>query len=63
MRVRGAASRRRFDARSTGPTVDAADAAEEPTPRDAELLELVGALRGVPEPQPRPGFVADLRSA
>lgn len=30
--------------------------------RDAQLLELVGALRGVPDPQPRPEFVADLRS-
>jgi hypothetical protein len=40
---------------STGETSSAAD------PRDAELLELVGALRGVPEPQPRPEFVADLR--
>lgn len=27
----------------------------------AELLELVGALRSVPEPQARPAFVADLR--
>src|SRR4051794_15558932 len=32
------------------------------TTRDAELLELVGALRAVPDPQPRPEFVADLRS-
>jgi hypothetical protein len=40
---------------STGSTPD-------PTARDAQLLELVGALRGVPEPQPRPEFVADLRS-
>ncbi|MFC7496674.1 MULTISPECIES: DUF5667 domain-containing protein [unclassified Nocardioides] len=30
--------------------------------RDAELLELVGALRSVPDPQPRPEFVADLRA-
>ncbi|GAA4701032.1 DUF5667 domain-containing protein [Nocardioides conyzicola] len=30
-------------------------------PRSAELLELVGALRSVPDPQPRPEFVADLR--
>ena len=30
-------------------------------PRAAELLELVGALRSVPDPQPRPDFVADLR--
>jgi hypothetical protein len=30
-------------------------------PRDAELLALVGALRAVPDPQPRPEFVADLR--
>jgi hypothetical protein len=29
--------------------------------RDAELLELVGALRSVPEAQPRPEFVSDLR--
>jgi len=41
---------------STGETSSAAD------PRDAQLLELVGALRGVPEPQPRPEFVTDLRS-
>ena len=32
------------------------------SPRDIELLELVGALRAVPDPQPRPEFVADLRS-
>lgn len=30
-------------------------------PRAAELLELVGALRSIPDPQPRPEFVADLR--
>jgi hypothetical protein len=30
--------------------------------RDTQLLELVGALRAVPDPQPRPEFVADLRS-
>ena len=30
--------------------------------REAQLLELVGALRSVPDPQPRPEFVADLRS-
>jgi hypothetical protein len=41
---------------STGETSGAGD------PRDAHLLELVGALRGVPDPQPRPEFVADLRS-
>src|SRR3954447_22986640 len=29
--------------------------------RDAELLELVGALRSVPRPAARPEFVADLR--
>lgn len=34
----------------------------EPDPRDAELLELVGALRAVPEAQPRADFTADLRS-
>src|SRR4051794_8024893 len=28
---------------------------------DAELLELVAALRSAPQPQPRPEFVADLR--
>jgi len=33
-----------------------------PDPRDAELLELVGALRAVPEAEPRPEFTADLRS-
>ena len=32
-----------------------------PTAATAELLELVGALRSVPEPQARPEFVADLR--
>jgi len=41
---------------STGEVGDAGSA------RDAELLELVGALRGVPDPEPRPEFVADLRS-
>lgn len=30
-------------------------------PRHEELLELVGALRGLPEVTPRPDFVADLR--
>ncbi|MXG89831.1 DUF5667 domain-containing protein [Nocardioides flavescens] len=30
--------------------------------RTAELLELVGALRSVPRPEPRPEFVADLRA-
>jgi hypothetical protein len=30
--------------------------------RDGDLLELVGALRAVPEAQPRPEFVADLRT-
>jgi hypothetical protein len=30
--------------------------------RTAELLELVGALRAVPRPEPRPEFVADLRA-
>ena len=45
-----------FDARVDGAsTYDAAD------PRDAELLALVGALRAVPEAQPRPEFVATLR--
>ncbi|WP_028643424.1 DUF5667 domain-containing protein [Nocardioides sp. URHA0020] len=34
---------------------------EAPSPRDAELLELVGALRAIPDVQPRPEFVADLR--
>lgn len=33
-----------------------------PDPRDAELLELVGALRAVPEVEPRAEFTADLRS-
>ncbi|KQW46984.1 hypothetical protein ASC77_17505 [Nocardioides sp. Root1257] len=41
---------------STGQTYDAGAA------RDAELLQLVGALRSVPDPQPRPEFVADLRT-
>ncbi|HCB03427.1 MAG TPA: hypothetical protein DEQ43_04095 [Nocardioides bacterium] len=31
-------------------------------PRTSELLELVGGLRSVPTPEPRPEFVADLRS-
>jgi hypothetical protein len=43
---------------STGGTSSARDA----DTRDGQLLELVGALRGVPAPQPRPEFVADLRS-
>src|SRR4051812_11164365 len=41
---------------STGGTDSSRDA------RDAQILELVGALRAVPDPQPRPEFVADLRS-
>jgi hypothetical protein len=45
---------------STGETSSAADPRDAHA-RDAQLLELVGALRGVPEPQPRPEFVADLR--
>lgn len=45
-----------FDARVEGAsTYDASDT------RDAELLALVGALRSVPEAQPRPEFVATLR--
>ena len=32
-----------------------------PGARDAGLLELVGALRGLPDARPRPEFVADLR--
>jgi hypothetical protein len=32
-----------------------------PAERDLRLLELVGALRGLPEAAPRPEFVADLR--
>lgn len=32
-----------------------------PDARDADLLALVGALRAVPEAEPRPEFVADLR--
>jgi hypothetical protein len=39
-----------------------ADQPRDTDARDARLLELVGALRGVPAPQPRPEFVADLRS-
>ncbi|HWJ81951.1 MAG TPA: DUF5667 domain-containing protein [Nocardioides sp.] len=57
----GFASRRRadeFDALlsstdGTGPVAD---------PRMRELLEVVGALRAVPEATPRPEFVADLRT-
>lgn len=41
---------------STGERIDVADR------RDRELVELVGALRAVPDPQPRPEFVADLRA-
>lgn len=41
---------------STGERIEVADA------RDGELLELVGALRSVPDPQPRPEFVVDLRA-
>lgn len=33
-----------------------------PDPREAELLELVGALRAVPDVEPRAEFTADLRS-
>src|SRR5262245_12318624 len=40
---------------STGERTDVVD------DRDAELLELVGSLRAVPDPQPRPEFVAGLR--
>lgn len=56
---RGFASRRRaeeFDALvEGGPTGELHDA------RDADLLELVVAMRGVPEVSARPEFVADLR--
>ena len=46
-----------FDARlADASAYDASD------PRDAELLALVGALRSVPEVQPRPEFVASLRA-
>ncbi|WP_205472075.1 DUF5667 domain-containing protein [Nocardioides sp. SYSU D00038] len=45
----------RFDGLVEGDSTRAVDA------RTQELLELVGALRAVPEPQPRPEFVADLR--
>lgn len=41
---------------STGERTEVADT------RDDELLELVGALRAVPDPQPRPEFVTDLRA-
>ncbi|MDF1606147.1 DUF5667 domain-containing protein [Nocardioides sp. YIM 152315] len=41
---------------STGERTDAA------ATRDSELLELVGSLRAVPAPEPRPEFVADLRA-
>lgn len=40
----------------------ASTGARDASSREAELLELVGALRAVPDPQPRPEFVADLRS-
>ncbi|GAA5144870.1 DUF5667 domain-containing protein [Nocardioides marinquilinus] len=39
---------------------DPSTAAADPT-RYADLLELVGALRSEPAPEPRPAFVADLR--
>lgn len=45
----------RFDALVGDPTATADDA------RTAELLELVGALRSVPAPAPRPDFAASLR--
>jgi hypothetical protein len=45
----------RFDELVAGNPTGAHDA------RDAELLELVGAMRAVPEASPRPEFVADLR--
>lgn len=45
---------------STGAMSDAGSAGAG-RDRDGQLLELVGALRGVPDPQPRPEFVADLR--
>jgi hypothetical protein len=42
--------------------VERASTTETHDSRDAQLLELVGALRGIPDAQPRPEFVADLRS-
>ncbi|WP_395657072.1 DUF5667 domain-containing protein [Nocardioides sp.] len=40
-----------------------AGTADSPTTRDADLLELVGALRATPKVTARPEFVADLRAA
>ena len=48
-------SAERFDALVEGNWHDAVD------PRTAELLDVVGALRSVPQPAPRPEFVTDLR--
>jgi hypothetical protein len=48
-------SAERFDALVEGDWHDAVD------PRTTELLELVGAMRAVPQPAARPEFVADLR--
>ncbi len=48
-------SAERFDSLVEGGRRDDVD------PRTSDLLELVGALRSVPEAQPRPEFVADLR--
>ncbi len=59
----GFGAQRRADAFDAAVERDSTDGAQHPTDaRDAELLELVGALRSVPDPQPRPEFVADLRS-
>src|SRR4051794_2927570 len=48
-------SAERFDSLVEGGRRDDVD------PATSDLLELVGALRSVPEAQPRPEFVADLR--
>src|SRR4051794_21249502 len=48
-------SAERFDSLVEGGRRDDVD------PATSDLLELVGALRSVPESQPRPEFVADLR--
>jgi len=60
------ATRRRaeeFDAvvaRATTPRPTGGEASDD---RYDELLALVGALRTVPQPQPRPAFVAELRAS
>ena len=60
------ATRRRaeeFDAVVAGATTPRPTGGEASDDRYDDLLALVGALRAVPQPQPRPEFVAELSSS